>query len=82
MDSYVEMSDYDETENEVFHFEMASNGGDTVKRRTVVLSKRQVAQTTSLESKISKMLSGNQEVDTAVLLKLLSKKINGGSHEG
>lgn len=82
LDSYVEMSDYDETENEVFHFEMASNGGDTVKRRTVVLSKRQVAQTTSLESKISKMLSGNQEVDTAVLLKLLSKKINGGSHEG
>lgn len=75
LDSYVEMSDYDETKNAVFHFEMVSNGGNNVKRRTVVLSKGQESQTASLEDKIAKMLTGNHEVDTAALLQLLSKRM-------
>ena len=81
LDSYVEMSDYDESENEVFHFEMASNSGDNVRRRTVVLSKKQVEQTTALELRLEKALSGNQQIDAAALLRLLSKKIKEGSYE-
>ena len=75
LDSYVDMSDYDETKNEVFHFEMVSSGGNNVKRKTVVLSNKQAAQTASLEDKIAKLLTGNHEVDTVALLQLLSKKM-------
>jgi len=81
LDSYVEMSKYDEKENEVFHFEMASSSGSNIKRKTIVLSKRQVVQTFALESKLEKMLSGNQQVDAAALLRLLSKKIKEGGYE-
>lgn len=82
LDNYVEMSDYDETNNEVFHFEMVSSGGNNVKRKTVVLSKKQVTQTASLEGKIAKLLTGNHEVDTAALLQLLSKKMKEDGYEG
>jgi len=82
LDCYVEMSDYDEKENEVFHFEMASSNGNNVKRRTVVLSKKQEEQTTALEARLEKDLSGNQEVDAAALLRLLSKKIKDGNYKG
>ncbi len=81
LDSYVEMSKYDEKENEVFYFEMASSSGSNIKRKTVVLSKRQVVQTSALESKLEKMLSGNQQVDAAALIRLLSKKIKEGGYE-
>lgn len=81
LDSYVEMSVVDETKNEVFHFEMVSSGGNNVKRKTVVLSKRQATQTASLGNKIEKILTGNQEVDTAALLQLLSKKMREDDHE-
>ncbi len=81
LDSYVEMSDYDETENEVFHFEVASNSGKNVKRSTVVLSKSQNDKTVSLEKQLEKMLTGNQEVDAAALLRLLSRKIKDEAYE-
>ena len=81
LDSYVEMSTYDETKNAVFHFEILSSRGDNVKRKTVVLSKRQATQTASLENKIAKILTGNHEVDIAALLQLLSKKMKEGGHE-
>ena len=81
LDSYVEMSHYDETKNEVFHFEMVSSGGNNVKRQTVVLSKRQATQTASLEDKIAEILTGNNEVDTAALLHLLSKKMKEDGYE-
>ena len=81
LDSYVEVSDYDETKNEVFHFEMVSTGGNNVKRKTVVLSKKQATQTASLEGKIEKILTGNHEVDTAALLQLLSKKMREDGYE-
>ena len=47
----------------------------------MVLSKIQATQTASLEDKIAKMLTGNSEVNTAALLKLLSKEIKEGDHE-
>ena len=75
LDSYVEMSDCDETKNAVFHFEIVSSGGNNVKRKTVVLPKSQATQTASLEGRIEKILTGNHEVDTAALLQLLSKKM-------
>ncbi len=81
LDSYVEMSDYDETKNEMFHFEMVSSGGKNVKRKTVVLSKKRAIQTASLEDRIEKILTGNHEVDTAVLLQLLSKRMKEDGHE-
>ena len=81
LDSYVEMSDYDETKNAVFQFEMVSSEGNNVKRKTVLLSKRQATQTASLEGRIEKILTGNHEVDTAALLNLLSKKMNEDGHE-
>ncbi len=81
LDGYVEMSDYDETKNEVFRFEMVSSGGNNVKRKTVVLSKRQATQSASLEGKIAKLLTGNYEVDTVALLQLLSKKVKEDGYE-
>lgn len=81
LDSYVEMSDFDETKNEIFHFEVVSSGGNNVKRKTVVLSKKQVTQTDSLEVKIAKVLTGNHEVDTAALLQLLSKRMKEDGNE-
>ncbi len=81
LDSYVEMSDYDEKENEMFCFEITSSNGDNVKRRTVVLPKRQVEQAIVLEDRLEKILSGNLEIDAAALLKLLRKKIKVGNHE-
>ena len=81
LDRYVDISDFDDSKNEVFHFEMVSSGGINVKRHTVVLSKIQATQTASLEDKIAKMLTGNSEVNTAALLKLLSKEIKEGDHE-
>lgn len=80
LDNYVEISDYDETKNEVYYFEMVSSGGKNVRRKTVVLTKTQAARTTLLEEKIEKILTGNQEEDTAVLLHLLSKKMKEDEH--
>ena len=80
LDNYVEISDYDETKNEVYNFEMVSSGGKNVRRKTVVLTKTQAARTTLLEEKIEKILTGNQEEDTAVLLHLLSKKMKEDEH--
>lgn len=81
IDSYVEISEYDEKENEVFLFEMASSSGSNIKRKTIVLSKRQIEQTTALESKLETILSGNQQVDAAALLRLLSKMIKESGYE-
>lgn len=81
LDGYVEMSNFDETKNEVFHFEMLSSVGNNVKRKTVVLSKKQATQTASLESKIEEILTGNHEIDTAALLGLLSKKMKEDGYE-
>lgn len=81
LDSYVSISDYDDKENEVYQFEMASSIGDNVKRRTVVLSRKQATQSSALENKISKILTGNPEIDMAVLLRLISKKIKTEKNE-
>ena len=81
LDNYVEISDYDETKNEVYNFEMVSSGGKNVRRKTVVLTKTQAARTTLLEEKIEKILTGHKEEDTAVLLHLLSKKMKEDEHE-
>ena len=51
-----------------------------MRRKTVVLTKTQAARTTLLEEKIEKILTGNQEEDTAVLLHLLSKKMKEDEH--
>lgn len=61
--------------NDVYSFDMVSNRGTAVRTQTYVLPQKDKEFALELETKISRLLSGNNNVDICTLLAVLNKKI-------
>lgn len=77
LDRYVDISQLDDfmTNDEAYSFELASTKGASHKQQTFRLSGGQVAQASSIEQKILSQLSGDENLDVCVLLRLLNEKL-------
>lgn len=77
LDRYVDISQLDDfmTNDEAYSFEMASTKGASHKQQTFRLSSGQVAQANEIEKQIISQLSGDENLDVCVLLRLLNEKL-------
>lgn len=68
----------DSVNSEAYSFDMVTNKGTNIRTQTYILPERDRKQSSELEEKISRILSGNNNVDICTLLSLLNKKTKGG----
>ena len=61
--------------NEAYSFDMVTNMGTSVRTRTYVLPEKDKSKAVDLEKKISKLLSGDTNIDVCTLLSILNKKM-------
>lgn len=62
--------------NDAYSFDMVTNKGTNVRTQTYVLPEKDKSKADDLEKKISKLLSGDNNVDVCTLLSILNKKMN------
>ena len=55
---------------------MVTNKGTNVRTQTYVLPEKDKSKADDLEKKISKLLSGDNNIDVCTLLSILNKKMN------
>lgn len=73
---FIEISDKGLSDKDnFFRFEMISNDG-TSKQQIIHLSTSKAKQAETIENKIDKLLSGDNEIDTYALLSIIKKKLN------
>jgi hypothetical protein len=65
----------DSEKNEAYSFDMVTNKGTNVRTQTYVLPEKDKSKADGLEEKISKLLSGDTNIDICVLLSILNKKM-------
>lgn len=65
----------DEIDEVAFNFELATSRGDFKSSRTYRLPKAKLSEAEKIESKMQTLLSGNDELDVCVLLKMLNKRL-------
>lgn len=65
----------DETDEVAFNFELATSKGDFKSSRTYRLPKAKLSEAEKIESKVQTLLSGNEELDVCVLLKMLNERL-------
>ena len=65
----------DSDKNEAYSFDMVTNKGTNVRTQTYVLPEKDKFKADDLEKKISKILSGDNNIDICTLLSILNKKI-------
>jgi hypothetical protein len=63
-------------DDEVFNFEMASNIGESKASQTYRLPSLQKDKATEIESRVNAALTGDDNLDVCVLLRLLNEKLN------
>ncbi|MBR5353958.1 MAG: hypothetical protein IK126_09610 [Bacteroidales bacterium] len=68
----------DSDNSEAYSFDMVTNQGTNIRTQTYILPERDRKQSSELEEKINRILSGNNNVDICTLLSLLNKKMKGG----
>ena len=66
----------DTDKNEAYSFDLVTNKGTNVRTQTYVLPDKDKSKADELEKKISKLLSGDNNVDVCTLLSILNKKMN------
>ena len=66
----------DSEKNEAYSFDMVTNKGVNVRTQTYVLPEKDKSKANDLEKKISKLLSGDNNIDVCTLLSILNKKMN------
>ncbi|MCR4602551.1 MAG: hypothetical protein K5683_03310 [Prevotella sp.] len=66
----------DSDKNEAYSFDMVTNKGISVRTKTYVLPEKDKSKAEELERRITKLLSGENNVDVCTLLSILNKKIN------
>ena len=66
----------DSEKNEAYSFDMVTNRGTSVRTQTYVLPEKDKSKADDLEKKISKLLSGDNNIDVCALLSILNKKIS------
>lgn len=64
-----------ETDEVAFNFELATSKGDFKSSKTYRLPKAKVSEAEKIESKVRTLLSGNNELDVCVLLKMLNERL-------
>ena len=65
----------DSEKNEAYSFDMVTNKGTNVRTQTYVLPEKDKSKADELEKKISKLLSGDNNIDVCTLLSILNKKM-------
>lgn len=77
LDRYVNISiaEAEETEDTIYSLGFANNKGFSVPSHTYRLPKRKENAANKIEEKISKNLSGDNELDVCILLKMLSERM-------
>lgn len=66
----------DSEKNEAYSFDMVTNRGTSVRTQTYVLTEKDKSKADDLEQKISKLLSGDNNIDVCTLLSILNKKMS------
>lgn len=66
----------DSEKNEAYSFDMVTNKGTNIRTKTYVLPEKDKSKADDLEKKISKLLSGDNNIDVCTLLSILNKKMN------
>lgn len=64
-----------ETDEIAFNFELATSNGDFKPSRTYRLPKVKIAEAKKIENRIQTLLSGNEELDVCILLKMLNERL-------
>ncbi len=67
----------DSDNSEAYSFDMVTNQGTNIRTQTYILPEKDRKQSSELEEKINRILSGNTNVDVCTLLSLLNKKMKG-----
>ena len=62
-------------QNDAYSFDMVTNRGENIRTQTFVLPVKDKKRASELEEKISKLLSGDANMDICTLLSILNKKI-------
>lgn len=60
---------------DAYSFDLVTNHGTDIRTQTYVLSEKEKQKASNLEEQLSKVLSGNSNLDVCVLLSLLNKKV-------
>lgn len=66
----------DSEKSKAYSFDMVTNMGTSVRTQTYVLPEKDKLKADDLERKISKLLSGDTNIDVCTLLSILNKKMN------
>ena len=66
----------DSEKNEAYSFDMVTNKGTNLRTQTYVLPEKDKSKADDLEKKISKLLSGDTNLDVCTLLSILNKRMN------
>lgn len=74
LDRYSKISE-SENGDSVFNIEMASNRGGAIKSQTFRLPEKMVRKASDVEKRIKTMLSGDDNLDTVVLIKMLNERL-------
>jgi len=77
LDRFVDISQLDDfmTNDEAYSFEMASTKGASHMQQTFRLSSGQIEQANQIEKQILNQLTGDENLDVCVLLRLLNEKL-------
>lgn len=77
LDRYTALSSLDVNPNDVaFNFELASSNGKFAKSQTYILPQNKVEKANKIAQIISSHLTGDNDLDICVLLKMLNDKLN------
>ena len=60
-------------EDEAFSFDLVGNDGESFKKQTYILPKKDRQKSEQLEEQISKLLTGNENMDVCTLLRILKR---------
>lgn len=66
----------DADKNEAYSFDLVTNKGTNIRTQTYVLPEKDKQKADDLEKKISKLLSGDTNLDVCTLLSILNKRMN------
>ena len=76
LERYTSFNDVNnETDEVAFNIELATSKGDFKSSRTYRLPKAKLAEVEKIENKMRILLSGNDELDVCILLKMLNEKL-------
>ena len=76
LERYTAFNEVDnETDAIAFNFELATSKGDFKSSRTYRLPKAKLSEAENIENKIQTILSGNDELNVCILLKMLNEKL-------